>query len=42
MFLDEADINLEDIALDNNIPSNPGAVSIKGIPLYLYILNRNL
>ncbi|XP_063429352.1 TAF6-like RNA polymerase II p300/CBP-associated factor-associated factor 65 kDa subunit 6L [Mytilus trossulus] len=29
MFLDEADINLEDIALDNNIPSNPGTVSIK-------------
>ncbi|CAG2211750.1 TAF6 [Mytilus edulis] len=33
MFLDEADINLEDIALDNNIPSNPGTVSIKGTPL---------
>lgn len=29
VFLDEDDINLVDIALDDNIPCNPGAVSIK-------------
>ncbi|XP_052097858.1 myb-like protein X [Mytilus californianus] len=29
MFLDEADINLVDIALEDSIPCNPGAVSIK-------------